>query len=147
MNEKMNKKLAEALTQISEEIPSVNHGGCGIVAYELSKALSKKGVRSSIIEIGSLSHIVVKVGDAYFDADGLYAIGRSQLHHNAVVQYSTDSTRRISRKELRETIDCADLWNPEFDRSEYVEDLKAIVRYAVDVTMSAEINYGDEASS
>lgn len=139
MNEKMKNELAKALAAISENIPFVNCGGCGIVAYALSSALARKGIRSSITKIGYLKHIVVKVDGTYFDSTGIFAVGEKEMLDNASEVYSTSITSRLSRNELGRMVACDAIWNKLFNRKKHMLKLINLVKLAVNEAMASDL--------
>jgi len=128
--EKLSELLCNRLGE-QEYIPCINSGGCGIVALEINRRLAKHGIRSTIINIGTRSHIVVKIGNRYVDYRGEFA-GINDLIINARNRYCTEYITRMKHEDLKESVDDEDAWNNAFDRHAYYEDVIKNVRQAVD---------------
>lgn len=116
MNEKIQEELAKALRSISRRIANVNYGGCGFAALYLNAALAALGIRSSIIEVGGGMHYVVKLGKTYLHQGGAFAHNRQEFEYNIRFMYLTRDHRRIGRRELRELLSMAWMWNSRYSR-------------------------------
>ena len=123
MNQVLNSKL-KALNNI----PSINNGGCGIVAYHLAKHIRKVyKCKAEIVyfndpnDTSSLDKIANKVPDAclhamvrvnrkYYDSEGSYTLKEVREAIGIPI-----TTRQVSLQYAKQSYLHAN-WNPNFDR-------------------------------
>lgn len=122
--------LTNAIPDVHASFDSINHGGCGEMACIIAEHLDCLGVEYNLVGTGyrphSLSnaevnhiidecdidsipneHILVKIGEKYFDSEG----DKSDSHyvHSVIAEMDHPTVKRMLE------VDC---WNPWFDRSQ-----------------------------
>lgn len=132
----------ESLSVIGDKYKRINAGGCGVFALYLSEELEKRNVKHEIVWIGEtwnnskrvirdvlksnsnltlqvfndngvyLSHVMIKVGKRYVDAEGVFT-GFNNTYWAARNRYVL---AKIKKKELSMLVESPDGWNPDFNR-------------------------------
>jgi hypothetical protein len=135
-------RALESLSIISDKYKSINAGGCGVFALYLSEELEKRNVKHEIVWIGEtcnnskrvirdvlnsnsnfnlqifnengvyLSHVMIKVGKRYVDAEGVFT-GFNNTYWAARNRFVL---AKITKKELSMLVESPEGWNPSFNR-------------------------------
>lgn len=155
----MNQEIFDILGVLNCEVPSLNRGGCGIVTYALLKRLMKDGhlkpkstdwaivfahnwadsFNHNAVALKprskktprSCAHILLRIGDTYYDSIGQY---KSVEDHKAITLPVAMAIETKSINKLLLAINHSS-WNPAFDR----EDNIPMIEFRLKVDLS-EIN-------
>jgi len=149
------KAYSERMSNILTTFKYVNHGGCGVVALELTRQFDKLGVDYSIhiayylndeyevikaikeaikddsvrhLKYINWVHVVLKVGDYYFDSNGL-TIG----YDNSGVEkgFEVNICQYPITKRLLDKLIKSGTWNDVFFNHHKCSDVKKFIREKV----------------
>lgn len=134
--------LKEFLPTVDTHIPTViQHGGCGHFANLLHKYLKEMGIESTIqgavyedevedmkklnseeapysdLNIEGFAHVVIKIGDNYYDNRGLVDFQDEWIGDIGLFSGGTVDLE-ITEDALLETLKDESIWNDMFDRSQ-----------------------------
>lgn len=110
--------LSTALKETAGKVPHVNHGGCGVVAHALYSELKKIGEDPVIANfIPERAHMLVRLGDAYFDADGLWEVGEEKADMKGKLKWGSyyKLTDEYPPDELEGLLGAPYVWNSCFN--------------------------------
>lgn len=131
---KFNRKRREL-----DKIPNINRGGCGIVAYAMSKWLKKHDVEHSVLfcdwstlirwnvqrkDPTSCSHVVIQINDYIFDTDERIHIDDFRFEEESRVEITCDEYLKRCLN-IRE-------WNRDFKRQKNITTIENILNVSLD---------------
>lgn len=144
LKEELVLRLADALSKTAGKIPYVNSGGCGFAAKYLKDALDRLGVECAVAVVcfsdkitteemvGSYrrpwSHVLIRMGEMFVDATGVFAKDREEAYVNARMIYGDPKIAELDG-DLDEVVAKA-YWNPVFNKNETVR-LRLLIEEAV----------------
>jgi hypothetical protein len=125
------KRLVENYTNINSIVPNINCGGCGIFAEALYNSLTKLGNKPKLIVltnnptymrlciredigINSLWHIIVKVGNYYYDSNGRFSSVSDIIKK---YDYPNLTCVDVPIERLAEWNKDKSIWNSKFNRA------------------------------
>ncbi len=136
------KKSFKQVQKYLDDIPDINHGGCGIAALAMYYAAKREGKKVGIAYLysrgydddcmemnekykkgkskkaGSCSHVVVRVGNRYYDSEGIVNLKK---HSRSFI-----IDKSITKKHLKASINNVDDWNNDFNRK-YVKRIEKFI--------------------
>lgn len=135
MKTELKEQLAEKLQKVNQ-IPFINHGGCGVVAVSVYNWLVRRGENCKIYTIGDRSlkchiqnneahsnvandHLVVRWSGFYIDSRGLFIYRKEVIFGMWTVGYFAQTPLPLVHKWL----DAKDMWNPRFDRQKFEKEI------------------------
>jgi len=149
------RKLKKDLVPLQKElqkIPALNSGGCALVAHAMVEYVNKNypKCKATVVYLftesslysyrniqnnqpDSCSHAVVKIGDLYYDSDGVYT--KKELIKTGY----TSSMAPVDQNFVYESLKY-DRWNPNFDRERYAKHITSIFRLSLDYPQQTKIN-------
>jgi len=118
------RTLQLKIEEINNDLPKINHGGCGTFSYHLKKVLDEKyDIKSDIYYIPGdpaaidydilFSHILLKVDDSIIDNNGFYNVNSPWVK----------DLIPLPETKLKEMIEIPELWNSEFHNDENINKL------------------------